>query len=237
MLPRVLFLLSLNIFLVKGQRCQLTGIGGPREGVPCVFPFRFGSQTHNSCTRLGDSNGRPWCSTQVDRAGNHVGGSGNWGFCEENCREIGTFDPQTPVPTSPPRRVPPRRTRPTRPPTLPPFVSDSPALFNTPSTNANSGRWLPTGVQCGSNANVGFIVGGEQASIGEFPFMALMGYDTPNGRRVYSCGGALINRRYVVTAAHCQTTNDVPISEVVLGEFDVTTDPDCPSCKSVARFE
>lgn len=37
--------------------------------------FRYGG-----CTDVGDMDGRPWCSTLVDGAGNHQGGK-NWGYC------------------------------------------------------------------------------------------------------------------------------------------------------------
>ena len=50
------------------------------------------------------------------------------------------------------------------------------------------------------------IVGGEEASIGEYPWLALIGY-TSRGRSgvIWSCGGSLIGKRYVLTAAHCVT--------------------------------
>lgn len=42
------------------------------------------------------------------------------------------------------------------------------------------------------------IVGGDEAGVDEFPWMAKLIYF----KRFY-CGGMLINDRYVLTAAHC----------------------------------
>ena len=40
------------------------------------------------------------------------------------------------------------------------------------------GDWLPSeaAFECGYRLNVGYIIGGEQAVRGEFPFIALLGY-------------------------------------------------------------
>ena len=47
-------------------------------------------------------------------------------------------------------------------------------------------------------------------------------------------------RRYVITAAHCHDRTDprYQISEVVLGDYDLSKDPDCFStCKLAQRFD
>ena len=31
------------------------------------------------------TNNLPWCSTKVDRNGEHISGQGNWGNCDETC--------------------------------------------------------------------------------------------------------------------------------------------------------
>jgi len=50
---------------------------GATPNLPCVFPFRHWGKTYWTCTTDGDK--KPWCSTKVDRYGNHE--LGNWGDC------------------------------------------------------------------------------------------------------------------------------------------------------------
>jgi secreted trypsin-like serine protease len=51
---------------------------------------------------------------------------------------------------------------------------------------------------CGDVGINNFIVGGIAANNHEFPFIALILF---NGKT--SCGGAILNQEWVITAAHC----------------------------------
>ena len=74
----------------------------------------------------------------------------------------------------------------------------------------------------------------------------ILGYQRKSGGKDvtrYACGATLINRRYVVTAAHCHDAQKTAkqISEVILGDNDLSSDPDCwglsEACwKPVQRF-
>eukprot|EP00092_Neocalanus_flemingeri_P074842 GFUD01092617.1.p1 GENE.GFUD01092617.1~~GFUD01092617.1.p1 ORF type:complete len:429 (-),score=79.17 GFUD01092617.1:100-1344(-) len=102
--------------------------------------------------------------------------------------------------------------------------------------------FLPKKDQCGlSCSGPSQVVFGTNAVLGEFPWAALVGsrivlkhYDNRLKKIVdksyirYHCGGTLINTWFVLTAAHCQTS-ETEISEVALGEWNVLTNPDCAS--------
>ena len=74
----------------------------------------------------------------------------------------------------------------------------------------DSGRWKPSGLagECGVKVTLENIVGGKIAKLGEYPYMALLGYDV-GGKITYACGGSLLNKKYVLTAAHCFDQLDV----------------------------
>lgn len=62
-----------------------------------------------------------------------------------------------------------------------------------------------------------FILGGQDTKLGEFPWMTLLGSRRKSGSIFWKCGGALINKWFVVSAAHCGPSVDY----VRLGEWEV----------------
>eukprot|EP00092_Neocalanus_flemingeri_P075460 GFUD01093474.1.p1 GENE.GFUD01093474.1~~GFUD01093474.1.p1 ORF type:complete len:480 (-),score=113.09 GFUD01093474.1:19-1458(-) len=104
------------------------------------------------------------------------------------------------------------------------------------SNSESSEKFLSRLGSCGvSTTPASSVVGGEDTRPGDFPFAALVGYEVEKTTASYqgrpskkyketkwSCSGTLINRWYVLTAAHCQgKTAATKISKLRLGEWEV----------------
>ncbi|KAG8256003.1 serine-type endopeptidase activity protein [Homalodisca vitripennis] len=80
------------------------------------------------------------------------------------------------------------------------------------------------------------IVGGQDARPREYPHMAQIGYGEEN-KIAWKCGGSLISRNYVVSAAHCTTIYRQSATWVRLGEYNikVTTDESTGDARPVVH--
>lgn len=92
-------------------------------------------------------------------------------------------------------------------------------------TKDTGNRLFPSKTNCGTMGSyINRILGGEEAHIDEFPWMALLAVARGETYR-FHCGGTLINDRYVITAAHCAYEQN--LRNVRLGEWDLSSDKDC----------
>ncbi|KAL1380798.1 hypothetical protein pipiens_013922 [Culex pipiens pipiens] len=92
----------------------------------------------------------------------------------------------------------------------------------------------PEDEECGVQGLQYRIRGGAIAQIDEFPWTAMLLKENGKTKHLeYHCGGALISRTFVLSAAHCVTFNaggtniKDPIKFVRLREYNFFTDPDC----------
>ncbi|XP_041982794.1 uncharacterized protein LOC121735881 isoform X2 [Aricia agestis] len=81
---------------------------------------------------------------------------------------------------------------------------------------------------CGvSGGQFGKVVGGVDAKLGDFPWIALLGYTNKRDQSTrWRCGGSLITDKHVLTAAHCIQNHEDELYVVRLGELDLSRDDD-----------
>ncbi|KAL0868195.1 hypothetical protein ABMA27_007736 [Loxostege sticticalis] len=118
---------------------------------------------------------------------------------------------------------------PATPPTPPPTTTTTTVAPQNPDPQTNPSNLDPSDFvpafpdppECGySNASFSRVVGGVPAKLGDFPWMALLGYKRGTGTR-WLCGGSLISSKHVLTAAHCINGHEADLYVVRLGELDL----------------
>lgn len=82
--------------------------------------------------------------------------------------------------------------------------------------------------QCGfSNVSYSRVVGGIPAEVGDWPWIAALGYDTKRSMQSikWLCGGSLVSSKHVITAGHC-VYNRPDLILVRLGDLDLFSNTD-----------
>ncbi|XP_045115570.1 phenoloxidase-activating factor 1-like [Portunus trituberculatus] len=116
-----------------------------------------------------------------------------------------------------------------------PTPSPTPTPTPNPTPKPFVSGLLPK--DCGQFANLqgNRVHGGNKTRLGEYPWMAALGYNNALTNKVdFLCGGSVINERYVLTAAHCVSPKQPDI--IRLGEWDLSTDEDCEITDSGFEF-
>ena len=76
---------------------QCVTIGGPGQGSECQFPFIYKGVSRDGCITEADPEGKLWCSTAVDRDGQHIVNGQHWAHCSSQCPLASS---PTPAPSS-----------------------------------------------------------------------------------------------------------------------------------------
>uniref|UniRef100_A0A7M5WXS8 Peptidase S1 domain-containing protein n=1 Tax=Clytia hemisphaerica TaxID=252671 RepID=A0A7M5WXS8_9CNID len=100
-------------------------------------------------------------------------------------------------------------------------------------------KQVPADSECGvSKVGQSRIVGGQNALPGEWPWQVF--YIIRKGTRAFSCGGVLIHKKWVLTAAHCTVGDGAFVSKLYLGEHErgkVDAGEQTPKVKRIINHE
>ena len=224
---------TLSGTLIDSQCLTTSDSDSPDKNATCKFPWKFDGILRQECITDKDPNNKHWCSTKINENLEHIEGYGYWGLCSPNsCPPLNSrvCDLTT------------GKCGQCKPGFFGEFCTKCNCNLQGTKINickSDSGKCEckdgHSGIHCDidfpkprpeygtcglNNAQRGEkVLGGTKTKRGELPFMVALGYYDKRGNVNYRCGGALINRRYVLTAAQCQHKEKASqqIAEVVLG--------------------
>eukprot|EP00090_Calanus_glacialis_P037752 TRINITY_DN6531_c0_g1_i2.p1 TRINITY_DN6531_c0_g1~~TRINITY_DN6531_c0_g1_i2.p1 ORF type:complete len:493 (-),score=122.35 TRINITY_DN6531_c0_g1_i2:89-1567(-) len=114
----------------------------------------------------------------------------------------------------------------------PPTTTEEPepVTHKNKYSNHPGKRLLADESSCGISSPIGRIVGGQDALMGQYPWLVNLGYrQEGKPQTLFKCGGTLIGNRHVLTAAHCVTElpRNFKLKVIRVGEHDLDKEIDC----------
>ncbi|XP_068207129.1 serine protease filzig-like [Palaemon carinicauda] len=112
------------------------------------------------------------------------------------------------------------------------IFSNQTSLPPTSPTVFESRKFCAT---CGNSAATveSRIVGGQEVQIGEYPWMVLVSIRFKY--RSAFCGGTLIKKKWVVSAAHCFYESNYESVDLILGDHDISSNTEAVSTQLLAQ--
>jgi len=123
-----------------------------------------------------------------------------------------------------------------------PAITDGPPKTDGPAMNMTTSSGCQCGIKRkGTEKKNPKIVGGSNAEVNEWPWMAAISFSSWGAGQAYGCGAALINNKYLVSAAHCFFNEDGSKVEwsditIVLGDHDKSSDTETYKAVYTVKF-
>lgn len=76
------------------------------------------------------------------------------------------------------------------------------------------------------------MLGGDRSRLGQFPYMTMVLYIRPNESETHYCGGSILAKNWVLTAAHCiDSINNTTL--VLAGRYAMNKDEESEQASAV----
>lgn len=115
------------------------------------------------------------------------------------------------------------------PPTTKPIVAQEIDVSSPPDVTNHPNLRLLDLQKCGPITEQR-VYGGNKTGVFDYPWMALIAYDTGKSNPEFRCGGTVISDRFILTAAHCVTELPADIRSLIgvrVGDHDISKERDC----------
>lgn len=90
------------------------------------------------------------------------------------------------------------------------------AVLAVSSCSALQGCGVP------ANGTINYIIGGDDAARHEFPWQVSVQFNVSHDKWDHVCGGSILDKNWILTAAQCVQSNIAGRLRVVLGAYNIS---------------